>query len=256
MSGSHDAPEVAVFKLFARAAKLPVLFDSVEKRPTPEPDVRCQIQGVGVVAFEVTEAIDPVFARQLGNQENLKAWFYDGLRSLPVAARQDLTLRLKDAIVHVEFHKEASLETRRRAIPIVLDRLRTIGVEVHGELVVRDWGLPSCVTWLRISRGGFSGPIFDTSRAVPVDNQLIPRLRKKFRKSLRYRTDARRIDLLVYERLSMPWAGEWVPRVTAVLREEMPSSRFAKVWVFDASAEAILIEYPLSPVDGASRRAD
>lgn len=157
------------------------------------------VEDVGVVAFEVTEAVDPALARQLGDQQAMKTAFHEEYERLPAANRRDIQERLANAIVHVEFQEDASLTRRRRAIPALLRALCGVPVDAKGELSVsQDWGLPDCVTWISISRGSFSGPSFDTTRAVSIENQLVPRLRAKFEKSRRYATEAKRIELLVY----------------------------------------------------------
>jgi len=94
---------------------------SIQKRPHPEPDLRCEVEGVGVVAFEVTEAVDPTFARQLGDQQMFARVFREEYERLPQAKRLILEQRLGDATVQVEFHEDATVGRRRAVVPRVLD---------------------------------------------------------------------------------------------------------------------------------------
>jgi hypothetical protein len=206
---------------------------------------------VGVVAFEVTEAVDPAFAQQLGDQERLGRVFREEYERLPQAKRLSLEQRLGDAIVHVEFHEDATVRRRRSVVPRVLDALGRLPPQFEGEVPIqREWNLEGLVTWIGIGRGSFIGPSFDVSRVVPVENQLVPRLRDKFGKS--YQTNARRVELLVYYYVPMPWAGEWVPRVKAVLADEMPRSLFDRVWLFAAGARRVDLVYSESGISSAS----
>lgn len=52
------AGERAVFREFAQAARVRVVPNSIQSRPPPEPDILCEIGGVGPVAFELVQLVD------------------------------------------------------------------------------------------------------------------------------------------------------------------------------------------------------
>lgn len=56
-----------VFHRFVQAAQLPILPNSVEKRPPPEPDLRCVCVAGGSVAFELVELCDSNLAAAFSN---------------------------------------------------------------------------------------------------------------------------------------------------------------------------------------------
>lgn len=61
MSAQDDAKaarERDIFMACAEAAGLPVRKGSVESRPPPEPDILCDLEGEGPVAFELAELAD------------------------------------------------------------------------------------------------------------------------------------------------------------------------------------------------------
>ena len=62
---SKAALERAAFVEFASLAGLPVLAGTVESRPPPEPDIVCEIDGRGRVAFELVTLFDEDLARML-----------------------------------------------------------------------------------------------------------------------------------------------------------------------------------------------
>ena len=55
--------ELRVFAEFVERSNVPVLLDSIESRPPPEPDIRCELRGEGPVAFELKELCDPNIAK-------------------------------------------------------------------------------------------------------------------------------------------------------------------------------------------------
>jgi hypothetical protein len=62
------ARELRVFHEFIRASELPIDPSTVENRPTPEPDIRCVVDGVGPTAFELVELCNSELAKDMGDQ--------------------------------------------------------------------------------------------------------------------------------------------------------------------------------------------
>ncbi len=57
--------ELAVFQEFAQRSGLSVVSGSIENRNPPEPDVLCEIEGEGPMAFELAEFADEGLAREV-----------------------------------------------------------------------------------------------------------------------------------------------------------------------------------------------
>jgi hypothetical protein len=57
--------ERCVFQTFMRTGKLPIVPESVESRPPPEPDILCLDAGEGRIAFELVEICEEGLARKL-----------------------------------------------------------------------------------------------------------------------------------------------------------------------------------------------
>jgi hypothetical protein len=55
--------EVRVFERFVHLSGLKIIPGSIRKRPPPEPDLLCDIESEGPVAFEITEACASEFAQ-------------------------------------------------------------------------------------------------------------------------------------------------------------------------------------------------
>src|SRR2546422_7762997 len=78
------ARERASFLEFATVAGLPVVTGTVESRKPPEPDILCEVQARGLVAFELVNLIDQGLARmeaqaargQLPDQDQIPGLWY------------------------------------------------------------------------------------------------------------------------------------------------------------------------------------
>ena len=57
--------ERKVFEKFAERSDPSIVRNSIQSRDSPEPDILCEISGVGPVAFELKEICDPTFAESL-----------------------------------------------------------------------------------------------------------------------------------------------------------------------------------------------
>jgi hypothetical protein len=57
--------ERETFAEFVEVARLPVVAGSVASRPTPEPDILCELVGGEMVAFELVRLVDPDLASSL-----------------------------------------------------------------------------------------------------------------------------------------------------------------------------------------------
>jgi hypothetical protein len=57
--------ELVVFARFVRLSGLPVQENSIQKRRPPEPDILCELQSQGQIAFELAEACVPEFAQAI-----------------------------------------------------------------------------------------------------------------------------------------------------------------------------------------------
>ena len=69
MSHSNDKArrERAVFRDFAQRCGLSIVSGSIENREPPQPDIYCEIEGEGPMAFELAEFADESFAKEIAH---------------------------------------------------------------------------------------------------------------------------------------------------------------------------------------------
>lgn len=238
MSDAHAQRELGVFRSFVRIARLPVDPASIRKRCPPRPDVCCELIGRGTVAFELVEIIDRSMARTLGSAESFLRELRQRYSSHP--RRRSLASRLSNALVHVEIDPRSSNRARVNAIPSILSVLEQLPRTYEGTLPA-DRSRPA-VREIHISRGGFSGPCFDTNRVCALDDPITVRLEDKL--SHRYESDSP-MELLAYYDLQpvLPDVGPFT-RAQAMLHRSLRSSQFRRAWIVDLHGRRVRFVFP------------
>lgn len=75
--------ELQIFQNFAKRSSLDIIPDSIENRPPPEPDIRCQLSDGETVAFELKELCEPSMAQDIdyllkgGDYDKQRFWVGD-----------------------------------------------------------------------------------------------------------------------------------------------------------------------------------
>ena len=88
--------------------------ESIESRNKPEPDILCCIEGLGKVAFELTELIDQTYMDHLGPTFSIKLYLenYCDRKTSDSALFRD---KYNDALLHFEFSEYSSFKERKKA---------------------------------------------------------------------------------------------------------------------------------------------
>jgi hypothetical protein len=231
----HTRKELAVFSDFALASGLRVVEGSVEKRPPPEPDVLCEIEAEGPVAFELLELVDQErVARPRGIQDEVEDGFGEGFSEMAEPERVRLKERLGNATVRVLMSRNVSSSRRRTAISMVLRALLDADERFEG-----DYPLPGklrVIARVTIVRGNFSGPRFKCISGSSYDPIPGEGLARKFQKV--YKSHAP-IELLAYFSDQHAPPQEEVHRFTQSIESSIKGSRFRRVWIYDANGHRV-----------------
>ncbi len=103
--------------------------------------------------------------------------------------------------------------------------------------------MSDAVRKVRVTRGEFVGPVFQVDGATFISDPVVERIAGKFAK--RYQT-ANRLELLAFYELHPTQRAEVrLPAVQAFVQDNMPSSQFSRVWVFDTENKAVLYLFPM-----------
>jgi len=248
----HDKAwrERVIFRLFAKAARLPVKTRSIRSRPEPEPDIRCSLLGDGPVAFELGEIVTPGFAEATNQRQPLRQQFREAYGLMPETVRALIETRLGGApTIQVGFARGTSPGKWRHAIPPILATLADMADCLEaGEVPV--WRLPAMKGFVdeihiqRDSGGRASLHVMELTEVFDETQQL---LTKKFRKQ--YGGNAP-TELVAYY-ISQPPSKrpDWLAATEEFIKSNLtPASPFRRVWLFDHFRQAIPLVYPPAPL--------
>jgi hypothetical protein len=232
MADKQDADELRVFRLFVDSARLAVPPESIQKRQPPEPDIQCERGDHGCTFFELVEIVDSDLARAVGNQVTFQ-------KRLSDAAENHGLRGLSDGLIFIRFAPASTGPQRNRAIPRLMVLLQELPNGFRGDVSLPDdAALSEAVRKVRVTRGDFVGPSFQVDGATFISDPVIERIDGKFRK--RYETP-NRLELLAFYELHPTQRAEVpLPAVEQFVRNNLESSQFSRVWVFDAENRAVL----------------
>lgn len=235
MSTDHSKRELNVFSGFAAVCGLCIVPNSIEKREPPEPDVLCQIQDEGPIAFEMVELLDQVrIARPRGIQAEISDGFRDAYRSLSEGEQARLQERLGNATVRVHMSRAVSSHRRRAAVGELLKLLLDIDTQFEGEYL-----LPPklrLLASLKIVRGNFAGPRFTAISDSVYDPTPLKGLEAKFGKIY---TTTSPIDLVAYFDSQHAPPENKIVSLQQLIKSLIDSSGFRRVWVYDANERRV-----------------
>lgn len=252
MATDHDqaAGERAVFGEFASVAGFRVRIDTIESRPSPEPDIRCEVEGDGLVAFELGQVVNEALERMTSESSAARRQFRALYEALPAPERAAVEVCLGGPpAVFAGFARGVQPGRWRRAVRPILDTLidraraaRSVDRLREGDIPV--WQIPalsdvlSALTVRRSSGRPFLGAL-EMTEVVDATWRL---LEKKFGRS--YQT-ALPIELLAYYVAAPPPdTPAWRSEVREYLRAHRPGSPFRRVWLFNGFTNAIVLVDP------------
>jgi len=234
---SQDESELRVFRSFASVCPIRIEPHSIRKVPPPAPDIACMLQSGGSLAFELVEVLDDDMARRDNDAVRLASeltqeYERDGDSELGALA---------DAVVYVAYRESARFREKRDRVPEVLCIVRALPQDYTGDLPIPR-SLAGLVRRCTIRRGAFRGPCFDVESAGSFSNPLVSALDAKMTKE--YET-ADPVNLLAFY-LHMPLfpSEAWISAAIHEAETAITTSRFERLWVYDAAKERIAHVYP------------
>lgn len=223
--------ELTVFGQFVEVCPLPIRIDSITKQESP--DVLCEVEGQGQLAFEITEIVDPKLAAPFYSNLTLKGRIWEVFDQLPPADKA----KIVDRNIYIEFNEPLSMGLRERELPNILSWITGVAANFAGDLTipgpsqdvvrqVRVWPAEGPPLFDIRSRGSHTGPPLKAIEA---------------KLSLAY-AEQPPIELLAYysiQALDDPPLRGWLEQLDALLEERLASSPFRRVWVFDYASKTI-----------------
>ena len=230
MASQQNEDELRVFHSFIECAGLDVAQGSIEKLQPPAPDIQCLL-GADLTCFELVEILDSQLARAVGNALTFQ-------QCLAAAANGQLPA-LTNALIFVSFVDTSTTAKKSDAIPTLMTTLQALPAGFHGDVSLdTDSALRGVVRKMRVTRGEFVGPIFQVDAATFISDPVIERINSKLQKQ--YKTSSR-LELLAFYELHPTQRAEYqLPAVGEFVHNNLNSSQFDRVWVFDAENGVVL----------------
>ncbi len=234
--------EMEVFIDFSKVAPFSILPDTIENRHPPEPDILCQIDGIGKVGFELTELVDEKYMAHIGMSSNIKEFLNDYLKN--GLDQKDSALfykKYRGALLHFEFLPEAKFKERKAVAKKAFIKLLSLPDTYDGEVLKDDLDLTPVLEWVNISRINLDELIIDSNSYVRLGNPTALAITKKLDKKYQCNYP---IELLVYINFSVPPHEEIWKSSAKEASSKISKSHFRKIWVFDNTDKIIKYEHP------------
>ena len=232
-----------VFEAFAEAAPFSVLPDSIESRSPPEPDILCEIEGIGKVGFELTELIDQSYMARIGLLFKTKQLLTNYWKNeLDIEDSSLFSKKYKGALLHFEYPPDSKLKERKSVAKIAFTKLLKLPDNSSGEVLKNDTDLAPILNWVNISRLDLAEIIVDTSSYGYLGDPTAPAIKKKLKKKYKCNYP---IELLAHINWGiMPHEEVWLASAQQA-SSQIFMSPFRKIWVFDNTDKKIKYEYTL-----------
>ena len=234
---SKAEKERIIFELFVKVAHLPVISGSIRSERPPAPDILCEIQGRGPVAFELVEIVTPTFIQEIENGQKLKKAF-----KTTCAGHPEIAARFHDALIYVGFLKHAPTQQRLSVVTEVVDVLLKHS-ETSWKYIPVPHKLRKVLGEISVERGVSNGPAFDVMEMTKVtDEEIFEQIGKKYKKT--YLSEYS-IELLAYY-ITQPSSDsfDWQSGFHDYVLKSFSRCPFERIWVYDDWMKSIKYVHP------------
>jgi len=240
---SQEEREQITFQLFMEAAHLPVISGSIRSKRPPAPDILCEIQGRGPVAFELVEIVTPTLVQEMENGKKLEKAFKAACET-----HSQIAVRFSDALIYVGFLKHITIRQRLSVVPEVVHELRQHSENSRGYIEVPR-KLRKVLAEISVTRGVSDGPAFDVREMTERTEELFGQIEKHF--GNKYSSN-HPIELLAhYTNQPSPDSFNWQSGFHDYVLKRFSKCPFERVWVYDNWSKSIKYVHP--GLDNGSR---
>lgn len=235
---AKEEKERRIFQSFIEIAPMTVLPNSVRSVSSPAPDILCEIQGRGLVAFELVEIVTPEFRREMDSGQKLEKIFTAEAQKQP-----ELKRKFHDAIIHVGFFKTRPINQCLLVVPKVIAEIVNQPKNIAGYISVPK-GLQQVVSVIEVHRGGIrNGPLFDLMDMTKRTEELFKQIAAKCQTKT-YVTE-HPLELLAHY-TSQPASDDlnWQSECHDQIHQALVGSQFNRVWIFDSWSNTVKYVYP------------
>lgn len=225
-----------VFAQLVQLARLPVWPESIESRPAPEPDILCEFEGEGPVAFELVQLLEGAFADGVALLKPMQDAARAHLRGLQGERGEAFARLYGTAQLSVIMEPGVRLGAWVKALPSLVDVLLASRIEEGEATVPIGSRLEPVALSVRVTRRPV-GPDFFVTFGHLLSDPTLDLIRGKLVPG-RYATPHPR-ELLAYTwemDLLLPF-DVWLPTNQQRLQSMIEASEFRRLWVIHAAED-------------------
>ena len=237
-----ESKELRMFSQYCRTRGLKV--ENFEERNPPEPDIYASVMGDGV-AFELTEAIEPGYARKLAELSKTPELIRRSYSALSSAKKKLLEANHYGKVIDVCFFDEIPSREREVSLPIIFDFLISIPADFGSyELERIEKPKVDLLNYISLQQINWEGIHWEAGTSyVRVDPEaaLVDRLIDKM-ENKQYES-AWPMELIVYldKEADPPPGSGWVERLADVASSRITESPFRAVWLLNMLSFSVCI---------------
>jgi hypothetical protein len=223
--------EVDVFTSFAEVSGLLIRRESIVHQNPPLPDILCAQEDGTRVAFELTELVDNGFMRRLGFSTKCKDALRDCLRQeLDIADSAHFTKLYHNARLVFHFAPKTGDKKRLGKPRELLLALLAEPEDFTGNALLNDSRFSGILSYVRVFRGLFVGPIIDTDTFGGLGDPTEETIRKKLTKTYPCPDPIQLLAYYVWD--LMPPEESWKESAARV-SHFIAKSQFERIWLYD-----------------------
>jgi hypothetical protein len=247
---SKEETERKTFEFLAPLTPMRIVPGSILQNPPPAPDIECEIEGVGRMAFELV-ALDADDTRtRLSNMNATREAWGRALKSWPGKEQEALRADCDNVFLALNIEETAGGRARAKIMKEIQTRLLAKGSGFEGDLFRGDETFDG-LNRARVHRGKLSnGPRINAPSAGAWLAPQVDKIREKL-SDKNYQTE-RPLELFAYATHDEVDAHvNSLPMIDECVRRYLPGSRFRRIWVFNRHFGQLVYVHP--PPQGAWR---
>lgn len=234
--------EVEILKKFAHYHPNKLLLKTIKKVQEPKPDIEIRTNDGHVLAFELSEIVDPKVRRRSGTAENIEKICNECYQNLPTDKKNVFDKKYGNCLIKIFFNEVSYAQQKKSINPIIDSLLDLDDFSDEKDFTPSGKGINSTVKEICLRKGSYSGPIFDANSGGFIeDNPIRECIEKKFKTS--YQTDYPIELLLYYDYQPETSYSEALDVAKAYLSTEFISSQFQRVWIYSCWSDTVVDKF-------------
>lgn len=239
MMSKQDSKELRAFQRFCKLVGIEVA--QIEECDSPHPDILASVDGE-MVAYELTEAVEPEYARKLSDMLKTPPLVREQYDAIPQELRNQIKAMHRGKVIDICFHSNVSLRERRKSLIDIFGYIAEVPKSFGNDGLERIERPLEPLDHIAMSNVGWDGIHWEAGAPgswIDPESALTERLLDKMKNKKYESTDP--IELIVYldRQVSPPENTGWEDRLATLASEQLGSSSFRVVWLMNCWSKSV-----------------